>query len=114
MAVWLAALAHGQSLADGLSAGGARLFPSDPAALESEVSRADLPCAVAPVKPELGLDFVFHAGFQVTIPIKGLSFNQRRNKMTVLFRVVSQNSRDAVYMSQKVGITPRDGNSRGV
>ncbi len=115
MAGWLAVLADGQRLVEHLNSGSARLLPGDAAALESETPRSDLPCVVTPVKPELGLDFVFHSGFQVTIPIKELSSNQRSNKMTILLRVTRQNSRTSpVYMSQKVGIQPRDGNETNV
>ena len=44
----------------------------DSAVLEVQEVRKDLPCNVTQVKPALGFDFKFHAGYEVDVPIKEL------------------------------------------
>src|SRR5438445_137652 len=50
-----------------------RLFTSDAAILESQEARKDLPCTVTPSKPSLGFDLKFHAGYEVSVPLKDLA-----------------------------------------
>src|SRR5213593_2968807 len=50
-----------------------RLFTSDAAILEAQETRKDIPCTVTPVKPMLGFDLKFHAGYDVSVPLKELS-----------------------------------------
>jgi hypothetical protein len=50
----------------------ANIFNTDLAVLEGE-QRKDLPCTVTPSKPALGFDLKFHAGYQVTVPLKELA-----------------------------------------
>ena len=50
----------------------ANIFNTDLAVLESGEQRKDLPCTVTPSKPTLGFDLKFHAGYQVTVPLKEL------------------------------------------
>src|SRR5215208_830744 len=59
-------------------AGGVRLFNSDAAILESEDTRKDLPCTVTPVKPQLGFDLKFHAGYDVSVPLKELAGSENQ------------------------------------
>src|SRR5215831_15927827 len=62
--------------------GGVRLFNSDAAILEAEESRKDLPCTVTSVKPQLGFDLKFHAGYDVTVPLKDLAGSE--NQLTMV------------------------------
>src|ERR1700685_4360095 len=48
-------------------------MPSDVVVLESDETRKDIPCTIAPQKPELGFDLRFHGGYQVTVPLRELS-----------------------------------------
>src|ERR1700684_1140817 len=57
----------------GVSHGGANIFNTDLAVLEQDEQRKDLPCTVTPSKPALGFDLKFHAGYQVTVPLKELA-----------------------------------------
>ena len=50
-----------------------RLFTSDAAMLEAQETRKDIPCTATPVKPALGFDLKFHAGYDVTVPLKDLA-----------------------------------------
>src|SRR5947199_7651705 len=76
--------------------GGVRLFSSDAAILEAREIRKDVPCTVAPVKPVLGFDMKFHAGYDVTVPLKDLAGSE--NVLTMVFRVApDQKPDDAVY-----------------
>jgi len=80
--------------------GAVRLFTSDAAILEAREVRKDLPCTVTPVKPTLGFDLKFHAGYDVSIPLKDLAGSD--NLLTMVFRVApEQKPDDAVYFSQR-------------
>jgi len=80
--------------------GAVRLFTSDAAILEAREVRKDLPCTVTPVKPALGFDLKFHAGYDVSIPLKDLAGSD--NLLTMVFRVApEQKPDDAVYFSQR-------------
>jgi hypothetical protein len=79
------------------------IFNTDLAVLESGETRKDLPCSVTPSKPTLGFDLRFHAGYEVTVPLKDLSGNE--NKLTILFRASPQNHLDdPVYFVQYVRV----------
>jgi hypothetical protein len=62
-----------------------RLLTSDSAILESTDNRKDLPCTVTPVKPVIGFDMKFHAGYDIQVPLKELSGSE--NQLTIVFRV---------------------------
>lgn len=80
-----------------------RLFNSDAAVLEAQEVRKDLPCTVTPVKPALGFDLKFHAGYEVTIPLKELAGSE--NMLTMVFRVTPEGrTDDAVYFSQHIAV----------
>src|SRR5205809_5643619 len=49
-----------------------RIFNTDAAVLEGQEHRRDLPCAVTPIKPQLGFDMKFHAGYDVSVPLREL------------------------------------------
>jgi len=80
--------------------GAVRLFTSDAAILEAREVRKDVPCTVTPIKPVLGFDLKFHAGYDVSIPLKDLAGSD--NQLTMVFRVApDQKPDDAVYFSQR-------------
>jgi hypothetical protein len=88
------------------------IFNSDLAVLEAGEQRKDLPCTVAPVKPVLGFDLRFHAGYQVTIPLRELAGLE--NGLNVLFRVTQQDhADDPIYFSQHIRVPPLDEDAKG-
>ena len=94
------------------SDGKVRPLFSDIAILEEDASRKDLPCNVAPVKPELGFDFKFHAGYNVAVPLKELS--DEAGSLTMVFRVVASGHTDRpVYLSQHVPVPEIEADAKG-
>ena len=71
----------------GNAGGKVHLVGSDQAVLESQEVRKELSCTVTPVKPLLGFDLRYHAGYSVTIPLKELAGSE--NVLNILFRVTS-------------------------
>src|SRR5205814_10219244 len=59
-----------------------RLFTQDAAILEAQETRKDIPCTVTPVKPMLGFDLKFHAGYDVSVPLKELAGSD--NQLTMV------------------------------
>jgi hypothetical protein len=83
--------------------GSIRLLPTDSAVFERQEPRNDLPCAVTPARPELGFDFTYHTGFQVSIPMRTLTGAE--DTLTILFRVSSKDrGEDPVYLTQNVEV----------
>src|SRR5947209_17791800 len=69
-----AGVAKGQMLLHSPSDGQAlTILPSDLSVLEATEERKDLPCSLTAQKPELGFDLRFHAGYEVTVPLRELS-----------------------------------------
>jgi hypothetical protein len=92
--------------------GAVSLFTSDAAILEAREIRKDVPCSVAPVKPTLGFDLKFHAGFDVSVPLKELAGTD--NQLTMVFRVApDQRPDDAVYFSQRWNVPIIDSDAGG-
>jgi hypothetical protein len=92
--------------------GAVRLFTSDAAILEAREVRKDVPCTVTPVKAVLGFDLKFHAGFDVSIPLKDLAGSD--NQLTTVFRVApDQKPEDAVYFSQRWNVPMIDADAGG-
>ena len=92
--------------------GPVRLFSSDAAVLESQDTRKDLPCTVTPIKPWLGFDMKFHAGYDVVVPLKELTGGE--NQLTVVFRVVPDSAKDSpVYLKQHFNVPNIDENAGG-
>lgn len=89
-----------QSLIPGLEPGGTgRLLPSDSAILDLHQPRTDLPCTITFFKPELNLDFMFHTGYRVRIPVRELG--RDANALTIVFRVYAEEHADeASYFAQ--------------
>src|SRR5579864_747888 len=65
--------------------GQVHVIGSDLAVLEAQEVRKEVACTVTPEKPALGFDLRFHAGFNVSIPLKELAGDG--NSLTILFRV---------------------------
>src|ERR1700681_1083789 len=80
-----------------------RLFTSDAAILEAQEIRKDIPCTATPVKPVLGFDLKFHAGYDVSIPLKELAGSD--NQLTMVLRVTPEHHSDEpVYFSQHFSV----------
>lgn len=91
---------------------GGTLIGSDMAVLEARDPRNDLPCVVVPVKPVLGFDLKFHAGFDVSVPLRELAGTE--NLLTILFRVTSQDQQgEPAYFSQKIRVPSIEENAKG-
>src|SRR5688572_8950286 len=84
--------------------GAVRIFSSDAAILEAREIRKDIPCTVSPTqKPVVGFDLKFHAGYEVTVPLKELAGSE--NQLTMVFRVTPEGKPDeGVYFSQRVSV----------
>ena len=109
----LAASMHGQSRLEGQQPGEpAHLLPTDAAVLEDGRARNDLPCSVKPISPELGFDLGYHAGYEVRLPLKGLSGSG--NSLTAIFRVTPRTgSEGPVYFQQKWSVPSIEKDARG-
>jgi hypothetical protein len=80
-----------------------RLFTSDAAILEAQEIRKDIPCTATPVKPLLGFDLKFHAGYDVSVPLKDLAGSD--NQLTMVLRVTPEHHPDEpVYFSQHFSV----------
>jgi hypothetical protein len=89
-----------------------RIFNTDSAVLESQEVRKDLPCIVTPIKPALGFDLRFHAGYEVSIPLKDLSGSE--DLLTMIFRVTPEGRKDEpIYFSQRLSVPPIEENAKG-
>ena len=103
----------GQSLVNGVGKGSAvALFSSDRAVLEAGEPRKDLPCAVIPDKAVLGFDLRFHAGYEVTVPLRELSGGE--NLLTILFRVIPDDQKEEPrYFIQRIRVPAIEEEQRG-
>lgn len=92
--------------------GRVNLFTSDAATLESQEPRKDLPCTVNVVKASLGFDLKYHAGYEVTLPLKDLAGSD--NQLTMVFRVTPENHpNQPVYFVQRVPVPAIDDDASG-
>jgi hypothetical protein len=90
----------------------ANIFNTDLAVLESGEQRKDLPCTVTPSKPTLGFDLKFHAGYQVTVPLKELAGNE--NALSIVFRVTPDSHPDEpAYFVQHLRVPPLEEDAKG-
>ncbi len=88
------------------------LVNDDMAMLEAQIPRKDLPCEVEPADPVLGFDLRFHAGYDVTIPLKELSGDG--NLLTMLFRVTPDSDPEKrIYFTQNVRVPEIAENASG-
>ena len=89
-----------------------RLFTTDAAILEAQEPRKDLPCVATPVKPTLGFDLKYHAGYEVSVPLRELSGSE--NLLTIVFRVSPEGRPDEpVYFSQRMQVPAIEENAKG-
>ncbi len=87
--------------ADPLSA--VNLLPGDQAVLEMEEVKKDLPCMVTSIKPAMGFDLRFHAGYDISIPLKELASSGQT--LTVVFSVTPTSAKDSPrYFQQKFNV----------
>jgi hypothetical protein len=109
----LTATARAQDLMPASGPGGAvRLFNSDAAILEAQEVRKDLPCTVTPVKASLGFDLKYHAGYEVSVPLKELAGSE--NQLTIVFRVVpAERPDEPTYFSQHIPVPAIEDNASG-
>jgi hypothetical protein len=93
-----------QTLMSATGTGGSVLLLTlDAAILEAGETRKDLPCTVTPIKPVLGFDLKFHAGYDVSVPLKDLAGSE--NLLTMVFRVTPVEHTDGpVYFWQKINV----------
>ena len=109
MAAVTSSLLPGQTLLPG---GMFRLFSSDAAILESNEARKDLPCTVTPVKPALGFDLRFHAGYAVSIPLRELA--GEGNQLTMIFRIIPESQPDEpILLSQRMSVPNIEEDAKG-
>ena len=93
-------------------AGGVRLHNTDLAVLEAGDPRKDLPCVVSPNKAFLGFDLRFHAGYDLSIPMKELAGSE--NLLTILFRVAPEGQRDHYqYFLQRIRVPSIEEEAKG-
>ncbi|HET9319665.1 MAG TPA: acetyltransferase, partial [Bryobacteraceae bacterium] len=113
LALFTASGMQGQTVIQGSGPGGmVRIFNTDAAVLEAQDVRKDLPCIVTPIKPALGFDLRFHAGYEVSIPLKDLSGAE--DQLTMLFRVTPDGHKDdPVYFSQRLGVPAIEEDAKG-
>ena len=79
------------------------VFNSDMAVLEAGEVRKDVPCTVSPVKPALGFDLKFHAGYDVVVPMAELA--GKEDLLTILFRVTPEIRQDQPsYFIQRIHV----------
>ena len=89
-----------------------RLFGTDMAILEAGEPRQDLPCKVEDTKPILGFDLKFHAGFEVSVPMRELAGSE--NLLTIVFRVRPEGKSEGVrYFIQRVRVPELDEDAKG-
>src|SRR5437773_5994818 len=104
MGVFLAAALRAQTIIEGSGPGGlVRIFNTDSAILEAQDPRKDLPCTANQIKPQLGFDMKFHAGYEISIPLRELSGVE--DLLTTIFRVTADTKADdPVYFSQRISV----------
>ena len=89
-----------------------RMFGIDMAVLEAGEPRQDLPCKVEDTKTLLGFDLKFHAGFEVSVPMRELAGSD--NLLTIVFRVRPEgNPLGDRYFIQRVKVPMLDDEAKG-
>src|ERR1035438_7834017 len=112
LAVATLRFAGAQDLIQAGAGGPVRLFNGDTAILEATDNRKDLPCTVTPEKPSVGFDLKFHAGYEVSVPLKELAGTE--NQLTMVFRVRrSDGGGDGIYLSQHTLVPAIDSDEGG-
>ncbi len=108
----IAAPVRGQSRLTSAKGGPPSIVGTDLAVLEVKEARADLPCTVEPVKPLLGFDLRFHAGYEITVPLKDLAGSE--NMLTVIFRVTpAKEGESPVYFQHRIHVPQIEEDAKG-
>src|SRR5215467_2391688 len=109
----LPSLLRAQSMMAGSGPGGlVRIFNEDSAILEAQEPRKDLPCGINQIKPLLGFDMKFHAGYEISIPLRELSGSE--DLLTTIFRVSPDNKKDEpVYFSHRTSVPAIEAGAHG-
>src|ERR1700690_2136739 len=103
-----------QSLMPGAGPGDVvRILNTDSAVLETQDVRHDLPCAMTPAKPLLGFDLRFHAGYEVSLPLREAA--GKDGMLTTVFRVIPADHKDAaaVYFSHHMTVPDIEEDAKG-
>jgi hypothetical protein len=102
-----------QSLMPGAGPGGVvRILNTDSAVLETQDVRHDLPCTVTPAKPLLGFDLRFHAGYEVSLPLREAA--GKDGLLTTVFRVTPDHKdADSVYFSHRMTVPDIEEDAKG-
>lgn len=91
---------------------GRALSALDLAVLEAREPRDDLPCRLTPMKPVLGFDLKFHAGYEVAVPMRELAGLE--NLLTVIFRVTPEGAPErTAYFMQKIRVPAIEADAKG-
>ncbi|MBA3974475.1 MAG: acetyltransferase [Candidatus Solibacter sp.] len=102
----------GQSLLRSAQGGPPSIIGTDSAVFEAREARTDLPCLVEPVKPLLGFDLRFHAGYEIRVPLKELAGYE--NLLTIVFRVTSEKEGESpVYFQQRIHVPSIEADAKG-
>ncbi len=106
-------ISQAQTVVNGSGPGGqVRMFNTDMAVLEIQEPRKDLPCEVSPIKPVLGFDLRFHAGYEVSVPLKDLAGSE--NTLTMLFRVIPERRpEDPIYFVHRMRVPSIEEDAKG-
>jgi len=92
--------------------GSPAIVAADLAVFEAREPRNDLPCIVDPVKPLLGFDLRFHAGYQIAVPLRELAGPE--NLLTILFRVTPEKDGESpVYFQQRIHVPQIEEEAKG-
>jgi hypothetical protein len=113
LSIILCPAVRGQNVMEGSGPGGlVRTFNTDNAILEAQDPRKDLPCTVNPIKPQLGFDMKFHAGYEISIPLRELSGSE--DLLTTIFRITPDNKKDdPTYLSQRISVPTIEPDAHG-
>lgn len=85
---------------------------SDLAVLETQDVRKDLSCSVDPVKPSLGFDLRFHAGYDISLPLRDVAGNE--NLLSILVRVTPDARKDdPSYFVQRIRVPKLPDDAKG-
>ncbi len=88
-----------QQLFDSSPGSDLHFHPSDHAILSGDTNRSDLGCRVEPLKPRLGFDLKYTAGFVVRVPAEAVA--PSGDALRAIFRVRAlESERDPVYFQQ--------------
>lgn len=101
-----------QSLLRSSTGGPPAIVGFDLAVLEAGDQRRDLPCTLTPAKPALGFDLKFHAGYEISVPMRELAGGE--GFLTVLFRVFPADQPNSpVYFSQRIRVPQIEEDAKG-